>query len=467
MELNLPDKDVVESLPRAESSTGSTQKDERAFLYDIFFSYNEKDLQRVSEVIAMYNAAGIRTFFAYQNLLQHVGRPDWEDRIFEALESSHHLGVYCSKDALLSSWVQREVEHFERHVNSRKVRDSLILVIPDPDLTSADLDKIIKVNPILDGRLRPRDHIQAFQLIVARRMGMLCDSLESVQEELVQTRKLAREAFEYYRQARFWMPFLQEHRLHVFTCGRDMTEDKKRGSGGRTNIDKWDYQTAVDITHHFAWHQRRIRVQIEQPVSKARIDEQTRSFDTTEFTSKLADRNCVIIGSPHVSDFAEITLAKLLNVDPYAPGTLLRSGFKIIKNGEHFSTFYELPSKTSSEGVRLISPAGDHSYVSTPDRAHGVLVLADNPFSQPPLKNKILILVGQTGVATRAMSLLLTNEDSWCLDEFYEFDQTLAVTPGAIAAVIEVQFSHLDRAGDDRVIHESPGQIRFMNAVSL
>ena len=198
-----------------------TENDERAFHYDIFFSYNEKDLFRVREVITMYNAAGIRTFFAPQDLLQHVGRPDWEARIFEALERSHHLGVYCSKDALLSGWVQREVEHFERHIKLRKINDSLILVIPDPDLTSADLDKIIKINPILNGRLRPRDHIQAFQLIVARRMGMLSDSLQFAREDLCRTKELARQAFEYYRHARFWTPFLEEHRLHVFTCGRD------------------------------------------------------------------------------------------------------------------------------------------------------------------------------------------------------------------------------------------------------
>lgn len=201
--------------------------------------------------------------------------------------------------------------------------------------------------------------------------------------------ELARQAFQYYRHARFWKPFAAEgQRLHVFTCGRDTREEPgHRGHGGRTNIDIWDYRTAVDLTHHFARHHREIGVQIEQPVSKAIIDATTRTYDTTRFSRRLVDQNCVIIGSPDVSDFAEILLAELVRVEPYHPQIGLSSTrIKFLKSGRSHSSFYSDPGEGDDavEGIKVVDhDGGEHTYANTPTRTHGVIVLADNPFPLP------------------------------------------------------------------------------------
>ena len=46
--------------------------------------------------------------------------------------------------------------------------------------------------------------------------------------------------------------------------------EKHRGSGGRTNIDRWDYQTVLQITHFFAENFQGTKVTIEDPVANRR-----------------------------------------------------------------------------------------------------------------------------------------------------------------------------------------------------
>jgi hypothetical protein len=98
------------------------------------------------------------------------------------------------------------------------------------------------------------------------------------------------------------------------------------------------------------------------------------------------------------------------------------------------------------------------------------MILADNPFSQSDRKHKILILAGHSGVATRAMSLLLTHEEPWCLDAFYFLDQEIAVMGSPLAVVIEVSYKRLpghDRIGDEREINAEHQSIRVRTALPL
>jgi hypothetical protein len=442
------------------------------FLYDIFLSFNENDQGQVREIHEQFKAAGLRPFYAPVDLSGRIGTDRWEKAILEAISTSHHLGVYCSKDAALSKWVQREVNAFRNNSAHREDADQLILAIPS--LSADDLQKVLSSIPGLSSVLRPRDWAHALELVAEKRIRQLSTALAAANERLDQTKSLARQSFEYYRHTRFWKPFSEPsgEDLHIFTCGRDTAEDTtQRGEGGRTSIDKWDYQAAVDITHHFARHHRDIGVVIEQPVSKARIDENTRSFDTAEFTRKLISRNCIVIGSPDVSDFAEITLASLLSVQPYSPDLPLSTGFRIRKARRRFSTFYEQSSAGEPNGVRVIRDGqpGDF-FASSDDLDHGVMILADNPYSEPGGGHKILILAGHSGVATRAMSLLLTNEEEWCLDAFYHLDQEIAVMGGPLAAVIEVSYKRQQRRdglGDDRVISTHSGSVRVCSVLSL
>jgi hypothetical protein len=442
------------------------------FLYDIFLSYSQHDQNKVKEIREQFTAAGLRAFYAPIDLSESVGTVNWENNIFEAVRRSHHLGVYCSKDSALSEWVDREVKAFQS--THQEQADKLILAIPDPDLSKADLERVLKPIPVLSSVLRPRDSSHALEIVAKRRIVQLSAALTVANEKLGQTKDLARQAFEYYRHSRFWKPFSEPsgQNLHIFTCGRDTSEEMtQRGAGGRTNIDKWDYQAAVDITHHFARYHRDIGVVIEQPVSKARIDESTRAFDLAEFTQKLIGRNCVVIGSPDVSDFAEITLARLLGVSPYSPHLRLDTGFRIRKAGRRFSTFYEQSSADEPDGVRVIRDGQPEDFFTSSNNLdHGVMILAENPYATPGRGHKVLILAGHSGVATRAMSLLLTSEDPWCLDAFYQLDQEIAVMGGPLAAVIEVSYFRTrgrDGLGDDRVINTQPGSIQVRRVLSL
>lgn len=444
------------------------------FLYDIFFSFNSKDEDKVRKLYEEFRAAGLRPFFAPVSLSERVGKDKWEEAILEAIPRSCHLAVYCSKDAAISDWIKREVRAFRNSFPDSQQDDHRILAIADPDLTQTELIKVLSTSDVLKNVLRPRDVSHALQIMTESRITQLSNALGTSEERLNQAKDLARQSFDYYRHTRFWKPFSEPsgQDLHIFTCGRDTAQDiTQRGVGGRTSIDKWDYQAAVDITHHFARHHRDIGVVIEQPVSKARIDAATRAFDTAEFSQKLINRNCIIIGSPDVSDFAEITLARLLGIPPYSPGAQLTAGVRIRKAGQRFSTFYEQCSDQEPEGVRVIRDGKSEDFFpSEGNLDHGVMILADNPFSESGRKHKILILAGHSGVSTRAMSLLLTHEEPWCLEAFYDLDQEIAVMGSPLAVVIEVNYKRLfghDGIGDEREINAEPKSIRVRTALPL
>jgi TIR domain len=448
---------------------------ENDFLYDIFLSYNNHDEEKVRKLYEKFKDAGLRPFFAPVNLSNLVGKDGWKEAILAAIPQSWDLAVYCTKDSALSSWVKEEVIVFRSSFPDSQRDDHRIFAIADPGMTQADLDNVLSNSDVLKDVLRPRDESHALRIMTESKIAQMTKALVSAEERLDQTKTLARQSFDYYRHTRFWKPFSDRsgQDLHIFTCGRDTAEDTtQRGSGGRTSIDKWDYQAAVDITHYFARHHRDIGVTIEQPVSKARIDAGTRSFDTSTFSEKLINRNCVIIGSPDVSDFAEIILARLLRINPYSPDTRLTTGVRIRKAGQRFSTFYEQSSDQEPDGIRVIRDGKSAAFhPSEGSRDHGVMILADNPFSQSSHKHKILILAGHSGVATRAMSLLLTNEEPWCLDAFYDLDQEIALMGSPLAVIIEVSYQrlpgHEGGIGDEREISDEPGSIRVLTALPL
>jgi hypothetical protein len=311
-------------------------------------------------------------------------------------------------------------------------------------------------------------------------------ALQETEAQLEQARDLAWTSFTYYRHARFWKPFAEApgEGLHIFTCGRDTPPaPEHRGAGGRTNIDIWDYQAAVDITHYFARNHRDTKIQIEQPMRKSGMDQGAHIGQIYKYITRL-NHNCVVIGSPDVSDFAEVALGEILDVPPYAPDPEFTAVFRIRKAGQRFSTFYRALRSGEQGGIELWEGS---FYPATDDTDYGVLVLADNPFSDTPAKHKILILAGHSGVATRSLSLLLTSEDDWCLKAFYKLDQDLAKISGPIAAVIKVRYRRKlrprpmpagraplgrgavedDQAGDDREIESTEGGIEVCRVIDL
>ena len=74
-------------------------------------------------VAKQLKAAGLRTFFAPDDLRPDIGRADWEKSIFDALRDSVHLAVYCSKEALTSRFVRDEITQFRNYVDEMSASD--------------------------------------------------------------------------------------------------------------------------------------------------------------------------------------------------------------------------------------------------------------------------------------------------------------------------------------------------------
>lgn len=451
-----------------------TPSGRRRFEYDVFFSYDTKDERRVRAIREEFTHAGLRSFFAADDLKAEVGSTTWVDTILLALPQSCHLVIFVSTNALTSKWVRREVKAFKADAELRAPgsAERRILLLTEDGADPADLAKRLENDEDLKDLLRPGSIQEALHLVTQLQFATLRQDLIDARAELDQERDLARRSFEFYQHRRFWQPFSSGRKeLHIFTCGRDV-HDGTIARGGRTNIDKWDYQAAIDITHHFARQHHDSGVEIEQPGSKAVVNEKTRAFDTTGFSSKIADKNCVIIGSPDVSDFAEVALASLLRVQPYTPQqSLRRVGLRIRKTINNYSTFYEPAADDGSgEGIHILHDGVESTFECSESTSYGLMVLADNPFCRPGGTEKILILAGHTGVSTRAMSLLLTESEPWCLDEFYRLDQAVAVMRGPVAAVIKVDYARRRTdalVGDFREIPRTKGSITFETVFEL
>ena len=446
----------------------------RQFVYDVFFSYDTKDAPRVQVIQEEFKRAGLRTFFAADDLKSAVGSKTWTNTMLEALSKSCHLVVYVTTNALTSEWVRREVTRFNAGIETMPPgsTERRILLLRGEDLDEAEMTKRLRGDELLKELLRPATIQEALLLLTQMQFTTLRTDLEHARSELTQASELARQSFDYYQHARFWRPFASEQqKLHIFTCSRDV-DQSSAARGGRANIDKWDYQAAIDITHHFARHHRNSDVEIELPSSKMVVNGHTRAFDTTGFTSKIADKNCVIIGSPDVSDYAEVALAKLLGVASYTPAqSLTRVGLRIRKTINNYSTFYEPTADDGSgEGIHILHDGIEQTFECSNQTSYGLMVLADNPFSRPGGAEKILILAGHTGVSTRAMSLLLTESEQWCLDVFYRLDQSIAVMNSPIAAVVGVNYVRSGRddlVGDSRDIARRHGSITFETVFEL
>lgn len=114
-------------------------------------------------------------------------------------------------------------------------------------------------------------------------------------------------------------------RLSVLACARQASVDKDR-RGGRTNVDNWDYRSVAGLAAFLAEKYKRAKVTIEPPEEKVAPET---GLDTdagkikvkNNIMQKLQDVNnsVIIVGSPDVSDYAEVILARVYGVEPYHP----------------------------------------------------------------------------------------------------------------------------------------------------
>jgi len=170
------------------------------------------------------------------------------------------------------------------------------------------------------------------------------------------------------------------------------------------------------------------------------------------------------VGSPDVSDFAEIVLAKTHGIKPYHHDRVKQTGYVIIKDeageGPAPSSHYWTTHESERVGVAKLSATGQEAYPARLDpktgegEMCGVLAVASNPFSDlsgRPEERRVVLLSGFSGVATNAIAKFLTDDNY--LDEFAKFDRDYVDVNKNVEVLIGVNFSGaLGIDGDGRTI---------------
>jgi hypothetical protein len=258
---------------------------------------------------------------------------------------------------------------------------------------------------------------------------------------------------------RIWDPFLAHKAIHVITCAREAPSNEDRGK--RTDIDMWDFNSVSRLAFFIAQKYETAEVHIDQPKNKKASDElaalDQRSFHAA-LRDELAGKDCLIIGSPDVSDYAEVVLADIHGLVPHRkPRSARKPPFLFVKqtrntnNPRRDSAFYVLPEpgdkkdrvhfgvkgRTCIECVEYEDDEGGkpvhmgHSCV--------VITFTENPYASEGDKEKhhIMVFSGFTGVATfAAIELLTLDKYRSELKRYLEaYKELMAKTSGCIRGV--------------------------------
>ncbi len=452
----------------------------KEFENDVFFSYAHEDLEIIEKLATTLNTCGLTTFVADQNLRsKRRGTEDWDKALLNHITRCRFFVLYCSRAVSSSDWVTREAEHFYYECYSKDERRKMFVLVPpkcNPDIIPSILQNFLH-SQSEDGLIR--DVLTAQLFYLREEWGDTEEVLEekaiSLSEKLESATIKVREAFEHYGHKRFWEPLSRHRYVHIFTCGRETGYDPKdvRGLGGRTNIDKWDYQTVLEITHFFGENYPATQVTIEDPVAKlSSIELQGAQLghQVASLMRQLEGKDCVIVGSPDVSDFAEIVFAELHGIKAFDEIRQKKRGFAIIKpQMKAPSSTYWVKKPAEAEGVAWID--GEKSFSISEENGigetFGILVACNNPFSHKDEKHKIIILAGFTGLATYGIARLLTSEG--CLNEFFKIDQRYGALNTNFEVLIGVRYLYDPEAkeGDSRVVEKEENSISVEAMVEI
>jgi len=450
------------------------------YKYDVFICFSHKDLKAVENLHKRLLEFKLRVFWD-KELEKGTG---FTEKIREALKDSLHFVSYYTKNASESGWVGDEMEYFYEHYHEKDKENRRMYILPIP---TSNKEKISRLYGDINF---PKDKLNLISEIVKatyinsdkdyqKKRAYQKIELDTLKIQLENEIKKGSEARDYYRHNRFWRPITEKKDVHIFTCARDVPGnlDNKRGQGGRTNIDMWDYRSVFDITHFFASNYPNTKVTIEDPVSKLGdndLKEAVRlAVRIAQMRSMLENKDCIIIGSPDVSDFAEIVLAELHMISPYSTKRDKRKGFVLVKEKKYTrSAFYWEKQPNEEEGIAQIIKPKAFEFLShigasedgSSGKMYGILVVANNPWGK---SNKIVILSGFSGIATNAIAKILTSEE--CLEEFFKLDQAYLNIDRPIEALIGVKYT-VDRhysERDTRKIENYKQDITFERLVEI
>lgn len=214
---------------------------------------------------------------------------------------------------------------------------------------------------------------------------------------------------------KIWNGFLQDKdRLSIIYYGRPNTKAEQEKRGRRTNIDSWDSKTVSEASFYLAQKFPTTEIRPAPPEVKAQLPEDENAIIgfkkalTTDIKGYLKDKytNCMIVGSPDVSDYAEVLLAKIYRTEPFDNKQKINDTDKRFVFYKHnltdvvHSSFYRKVDKEEASGVFFF---GDKRLI-TRVITYGVLTIAQNPYND---SGKILVLSGYTGIATFGLLRLI------------------------------------------------------------
>ncbi len=280
-----------------------------------------------------------------------------------------------------------------------------------------------------------------------------------------------------YLYKKFWDPFLKNRDVHIMTCARD-THVKHRGP--RSHIDKWDYTAVSELSRFLALKYPNAKVNFSPPMSKlvrSRIIEMGKTAVYNYIRKIILNKDCIIIGSPDVSDIAEIVLSEIHQVEAYSKARVKFKGYVMLKTLQpnKNSTFYWRKQKNEDEGIWLYKEEiNDFKHYSNTQNQqgsgtiYGVLTISNNPFVDSGITRKIMILSGFTGLATYAIAKLLTNEEyknqlSIIDEEWTNKEESIEIVIGVKYEVDEERHESID----NRMIAKMKDNPFYMDSIYL
>jgi hypothetical protein len=368
----------------------------RDYEYDVFISWSG-DRERAERIHKTLKACGVRSFISSE---VEPG-VEWPIELLESIRNSRQLALLWSAAASESRWVQREIGEFL----ARSVAGEGAIYISAPPGSPA---------PPLAAIQRCEDDHDLVAQFGRMRFAELSNRTEDTERKLRLAEDSIQKNLGPHVLSKLWRDFASDGVVHISTCGRNVGPSEGRGPGGRTNLDIWDYKTVLDLTRFLSRDHPSIRIELDDPLAKIESSDQI-SDRTLLVEERLRGKNYIIIGSPDVSDLAEVGFAKLHRVHPYRGETEKLNGYVIVKDAKATavpSSVYRPSKDGEPSGVERIADQRrpfECTESSARGETYGILAIFKCPGGGSLGERNVMILSGFTGIATNGIARLLTD----------------------------------------------------------